>query len=125
MSASHNQGERGGRVGAIGASFATSAAIQAINVLTGVALARTLGPHGRGELVALILWPSILAAFGSLGLSEAVTYHCARARENAGVVTGTAIALGLAQSFVLGGIGTLVVSLLGHYRAGFAVHTAL
>ena len=49
-------------------SLAASVAIQGLNVLTGIVLARTLGPAGRGELAAVMLWPSILAAVGSLGV---------------------------------------------------------
>jgi O-antigen/teichoic acid export membrane protein len=98
------------------ASFGTSSAIQLANVATGVLLARWLGPHHRGELAAVILWPSILAAVGSLGVPDATTFYAARAMKPIGAIVGTALVLGVAQSIVLGGIGFAVLpAVIGHY----------
>ena len=49
--------------GPIGASLAASVGIQAVNVFTGILLARGLGPEGRGEFAAVILWPTVLASW--------------------------------------------------------------
>ena len=51
-------------------SLLTSGGVLAVNVLTGILLARTLGPGGRGELAALLLWPSMLVLVGSLGVGD-------------------------------------------------------
>jgi O-antigen/teichoic acid export membrane protein len=100
----------------LGLSFASSTAVQLINVLTGVLLARTLGPFGRGELAALLLWPTILAAVGSLGVMDAATYYCARSSSGTGTIVGSALALGMCQSIFLVGSGVLVLPLvLSHY----------
>jgi len=97
-------------------SFGTSALIQAISVVTGVLLARSLGPHGRGELAAVMLWPGLLAAVGSLGLVESITYHAARDTAPIGTLIGSSLVFGLVQSALLVGAGFIVVSVaLSHH----------
>src|SRR5207253_4285539 len=59
-------------------SFAGSAGIQALNAVTGIIGARALGPHGRGELAALLIWPLAISSLGSLGLSDALAFHAAQ-----------------------------------------------
>ena len=49
--------------------------IQLMLVITGPFLARLLGPAGRGDLAALMLWPVILVQLGSLGVPAALTYY--------------------------------------------------
>ncbi len=39
-------------------SFAATGTIQLIQAVTGVLLARVLRPFGRGELAAIVLWPT-------------------------------------------------------------------
>ena len=48
----------------VSGSFAATALIQALNIVSGVMLARYLLPEGRGELAAVILWPSVIAGLG-------------------------------------------------------------
>jgi O-antigen/teichoic acid export membrane protein len=97
-------------------SLATSAAIQCFNALTGILLARSLGPVGRGELAAVLLWPSLLAAVGSLGVAEAVTYETATGSSPVRAVVGSGLAVATLQSLVLVGIGAVVASMVhgGH-----------
>jgi O-antigen/teichoic acid export membrane protein len=94
---------------AVSLSFGASVAIQALNALTGVLLARALGPHGRGELTAVMLWPNLLAVVGGLGVVEAITYHAARAAAPPQQLLGSGLALGLVQSATLAGVGALIV----------------
>lgn len=99
-------------------SFGASAGMQVLNVMTGVLLARTLGPHGRGELAAVLLWPSLLAAFGSLGLFDAITYQAARGTSPNGALLGTGLALACAESLVCVAIGIAIMPhVLSHYDA--------
>jgi O-antigen/teichoic acid export membrane protein len=90
-------------------SFSTSLAIQALNVLTGLLLARTLGPHGRGELAAVVLWPSVLVTAGSLGVTDAVTFHAAKATVPLGTLAGSALAIVAAQSALCVAAGLAIV----------------
>ena len=47
----------------------------ALNVGTGVMTAAALGPHGRGELAALMLAPQVLPAIATLGLHASLIYN--------------------------------------------------
>jgi len=85
----------------LSSSFAASATIQALSVVTGVLLARALGPAGRGELAAAMLWPGLFALLGCLGVGEAITYHAARATSDPGALVGSALALAAVQATVL------------------------
>jgi O-antigen/teichoic acid export membrane protein len=97
-------------------SLLVSATIQGLTVVTGVLLARELGPHSRGELAAVLLWPSILAAVGSMGLAESATFHAARSTSSPGELLGSVAALAIVQAAALGAIGLLVIPhVLGHY----------
>ena len=103
----------------LGLTFGTSAGIQALNVVSGVLLARTLGVHGRGELAAAILLPMLLAVLGGVGLSEAATYHMARGTSTAGALIGTVLVLTAVQSALLVAIGAALVPLfLSNYNEG-------
>jgi len=94
-------------------SFAATGAIQLIQAVTGVLLARVLGPSGRGELAAVILWPTILTVVGSLGLSQASTYLIARAKNRAieGALVGTVLVLLALCATALVVIGLIAIPL--------------
>ncbi len=102
-------GLRRGGSSPMGASVATSAIILGLNALTGILIARTLGPQGRGELTAILLWPTLLASMGFLGLAEATTFHVSRATATLGRLAGTSLAISVVQSVVLAGIGAVVI----------------
>jgi len=59
-------------------SVGTGVAIQATLMASGPLVARLLGPAGRGELAAIMIWPAALTFFGSLGLPAGTTYAIAR-----------------------------------------------
>ena len=112
---------------AISGSFLTSAAILCINTGTGVLLARVLGPTNRGVLAAALLWPTIVAAVGTVGVMESTTYHLARRTAPAGTVVGSGIALVLVQSLVFTAVGAIaiLVALSSHHAARAASYTFL
>jgi O-antigen/teichoic acid export membrane protein len=93
-------------------SLATSAIIQLLNALTGILLARSLGPAGRGELAVVLLWPSILAAVGSLGIAEAATYETASRSSPVKTVVGSSLTVAAAQSVAIIVIGSIVVPMV-------------
>jgi O-antigen/teichoic acid export membrane protein len=102
--------------GFLASSFATSGAIQGLNVLTGVLLARNLGPSGRGELAAILLWPGLFVTVGSLGVDDSIAYHTARRTAPVRAIVGTAATLWAVQSAVVVAVGAALVPLvLGHY----------
>lgn len=102
-------------VRSLGLSFAASAAIQAMNVLTGVLLARALGPEGRGELTTVLLWPALLATIGSLGVAQASTFYAARSAAPVEAMAGTAAALAFAETLLLECIGIPAVYFISQH----------
>ena len=84
-----------------------------LGTFTGVASARLLGPEGRGELAALILWPSVLVMLFSLGINQAIVFHTGQKRDGVSQVTTAAALIGLAQSLgvVLAGLAVIPLAL--------------
>jgi O-antigen/teichoic acid export membrane protein len=68
------------RRGALWQSVGTGVAIQLTLLISGPLIARLLGPSGRGELAAIMIWPAALTFFGTLGLPAGTTYAIARGR---------------------------------------------
>lgn len=80
-----------------------------INVLTGILSARILGPTGRGEYTAIIVWPMAIASFLAFGVNQAVVFHLGqRSFTLSEMTTGTSI-IGLVQSALSVLIGFAVI----------------
>lgn len=96
-------------------SFGATAFIQLLQAVIAVVLARALGPDGRGELAAVILWPTAIMTLGNLGLAQATTYHAART-PRLGALVGSTLAIVAAESLLLVGIGMAILplALSGH-----------
>ena len=80
----------------------TNIVIQACTVVQGILVARLLGPAGRGQFAAAILWPGLFAAMGGMGVSVALARRAGRAHDLARVIrtgllltllTGTVVAV--------------------------------
>lgn len=93
-------------------------AIQALGIISGVILARALGPSARGEVAAVILWPAFLATIGNLGLPDALTFQASRATAPARTVLATGLTLALVLS-----VFTVLAALLV-FPVVFAQHPA-
>ena len=104
-----------GAAGPMVGTFATTGVIQLVQAVIGVLLARILGPADRGELAAVILWPTLLTVIGSIGLAQSATYHAARATR-VGVVVGSTLSIVAVDSLVLVAIGWAIFPLVlgGH-----------
>lgn len=87
-------------------TFAGTALIQIVTILTGVLTARWLLPTGKGELTAIVLWPTLLTTLGSIGIWDAIVYYSAgRVSARLPRVLASAIAVSAVLSLILGGIG--------------------
>src|SRR2546427_12260714 len=80
----------------------TNFILAALGLLTGVLVARLLGPRGRGELTAIQTWPSVIATASMLGLPDALVYFSAREPAQVGRRLGSAMLLGLLASTIAG-----------------------
>src|SRR5437867_2955368 len=65
---------RGGLKTALIESTAAGIVIQGSLLVSGVLLARALGPEQRGFFATFVLWPQIIYQFGGLGLPGAIAY---------------------------------------------------
>lgn len=81
-----------------GILFSSSAAVQLINVFTGVLLARQLGPLDRGILAAAILWPTLAIAVTTSGVADAMTRVSAEAGPHSRHVATRVLGFSLALS---------------------------
>jgi O-antigen/teichoic acid export membrane protein len=96
-----------------------------LGACTGVISARLLGPQGRGELAALILWPSALVMLASLGINQAIVFYAGKQRYRISEVWAASTLIGFGQSFFVVLVGLLVVPLaLQGYSPGVG-HLAL
>jgi O-antigen/teichoic acid export membrane protein len=99
-----------------GTTLQGQVAILLLNVFTGVVSARLLGPQGRGQLQALIMWPSVLMMLGAMGINQAIVFHVGkRLFDVSEVWTGTLV-IGLLQSaFVISAGILLLPTVLRNY----------
>lgn len=95
-------------IGAVLVGFGT----QALLVVSGVLVARTLGPENRGYLALLALFPAILSELGNLGLPLAVTYYIARDRTHAAAIARSGVRPFLLQLAVLTAVHAVIVAIL-------------
>lgn len=106
-------------------SFGVSALILGLGTVTGIALARELGPQDRGALAAIVLWPTILVSIGSLGLPDALAFFVARQTQALSKVVGTAAALVAVLALLLTGVGAVLVPLVSQSDANDHLGQAL
>lgn len=105
-------------------TFCANVALILLGLVTGVLLARLLGPDGRGELAAIQLWPSFIAGFALLGLPDALAYFSAQSPNRAGRFLGSSVALGVLLSVPFMGLGYVAMPLLLSAQPAEVVHTA-
>ena len=97
---------------ALSSTFATNIALAILAVITGVPVARILGPAGEGELTAIQTWPLLLGAMAMLGLDSAVVYFISRQPERGRQLTSTAVLIGLLSSLVVAAVAWFALPLL-------------
>jgi O-antigen/teichoic acid export membrane protein len=85
--------------------------ILGVNVGTGIITARLLGPGGRGEQAAMVMWPQVLAFTATLGLPSALLYNLKRYPELASRLFSAALLLGT----IMGGVAAVVGALFVPY----------
>lgn len=102
-------------------STATNVVCMGMAGVASMLAARLLGPQGRGQFAAIVVWASLASTLGDLGISQSCSYYIARHRREAGAIAGTAIALNLACAAVLLALLQLFAGrILGNEVAGSA-----
>ena len=90
----------------------------------GILSARLLLPQGKGELTAIMLWPSLLAALGSLGVLDAMTYFSANNTNDLPKTLTSGMVLTLTLSAGLVGTGYLILPVVLSGNSATVVNTA-
>ena len=106
-------------------SLAAALSGQAVLVVSGVIVARMLGPENRGYLALLVLVPLVLSQLGGLGVPLAITYYTARDRSAAAGIWAALRPVLLLQCGLLAGIHCLVLWLLLHNEPQYVLDAAL
>lgn len=86
--------------------------LQGAGIITGILTARLLGPENKGELTAIILWPTFLTAVGTFGIANSITYISARFPDESEKVLSLGFLFGAIQSVFLIAIGMITIPLL-------------
>ncbi len=81
--------------------------ILAINMGTGIITARFLGPEGRGEQAAMLLWPQFLAYTITLGLPKSLLYNLKKHPEEKSELFAAALLMGTGLGMVASLIGII------------------
>lgn len=84
-------------------TLGTNVLIQGVTIVQGILLARLLGPVGRGQFAAAILWPSLFAAITGFGVTVALARRAGRTHDLARVTR-----TGLVVSLMTGTLGTII-----------------
>lgn len=115
MNSSETGAKSGGRRH-VAQTVATTAAVILVGLVSGIVAARSLGVDGRGELAAVILWPSVLAGLAELGLPTAFTYLAASRGRTPRELASAIVPLLIGQSILLYALGVpLILTVLGAY----------
>lgn len=89
----------------------TQICIQCIGLLTGILVARWLGPEGRGQLGAVIGWAAMITYLGNIGLPTAYVYGSAREPWRRHQLLGNGVLISGVQWLILALIGWWVLSI--------------
>lgn len=104
---------------AVGMNLAIRIAILAINFGTGVIVARSLGPGGRGQLTAITLWPPLIATLATLGMPTALNFRSRRQPADASRLYMVSAVMMLMGGLVASAVGAAAMPFLLHgYDAG-------
>jgi O-antigen/teichoic acid export membrane protein len=93
-------------------------ALLVLNLATGIMLARSLGPAGRGELVALTVWPQTLAYMLTLGVPNALVYYSRKSPDDRSDLFRAAAILGVCQGLLATLVGIAFVLPVGLHHFG-------
>jgi len=74
-----------------------------------VIISRVLGPEQRGEVAAILIWPSLLLYLGSFGTYQSIIYYFSKDNRETKNIWGTCLYLTTFNSIVSIIVGTLLI----------------
>lgn len=105
-------------------TFATTSAALGVNLVSGILIARLLGPSGRGGLTAIFAIYPIMAWLFEMGCNQAITFHQARYPEDAPKLISTWLVMLAPFCAVAIVVGELLVPHLLAAQSAEVVHLA-
>jgi O-antigen/teichoic acid export membrane protein len=96
-------------VGHYGTSLLGQSLTLGLGIVTGVLSARLLGPLGRGEYVAITIWPMGIAMLLSFGINQAVAFNVGRRLFTVSEIATASAVIGVMQSVLTILVGLVVV----------------
>jgi O-antigen/teichoic acid export membrane protein len=78
-------------------TLVTNFVLTVFGLVNSILLSRTLGPSGRGEIAAAILWPTLLVYLSSFGLITATLYFAALPESKPQAIFGNGALMAVAQ----------------------------
>lgn len=79
----------------------TNFALSAVAMVNSILLSRWLGPEGRGEIAAALLWGGLLIYLSSLGIISSVLYFAALPESRSQTIFANGLILAAVQSLVV------------------------
>jgi O-antigen/teichoic acid export membrane protein len=98
--------------------------INALGLANSILLSHWLGPVGRGEIAAAMLWPMLLAYLFNLGIIASTSYFAASRPTKLQPIFSNAMALALTQSVFAMAIGYLALPYLLHSQTANVINSA-
>ena len=90
-------------------SIVSKAVILGLQAATGIITARALGPAGRGELAAMILWPLFIASVTTLGVPSSLIYYLRHQPESKARLMTNGFVMATALGIVAAAVAWLVL----------------
>jgi O-antigen/teichoic acid export membrane protein/O-antigen ligase len=112
LSARARSGWRSSTNRSIGGSLFASGSLQLAVIISGVLVARSLGPEDRGHLALLVLISTVCCLIGTIGLPLALTYYIARDGSHARQIAFSLLRPGVFQVVATLGLQTAVLAAL-------------
>jgi O-antigen/teichoic acid export membrane protein len=102
----------------------TNFALAGLSLVNSILLSRWLGPDGRGEIAAAMLWPTLLIYLSCMGLITAITYFAALPESKPQAIFANALWLGLVQGAAAILIGFVILPVLLRSQTSAVVSTS-
>ncbi len=83
--------------------------ILALQAGTGILTARVLGPSGRGELAAMILWPLLVASVTTLGVPSSLIYYLRHRPQERRALIGNGFVMAILLGSAAAGLAALIL----------------
>ncbi len=105
-------------------SIGSKSTILALQAGTGILTARILGPAGRGELAAMILWPLFVASITTLGVPSSLIFHLRNRSEEGEQLVTNGFVMAALMGTVAAAIAAAVLPWWLHEYSPSVIHAA-